>query len=166
MPPEESQPTEDRMPTQLAAGALLGPYRIEAPIGAGGMGQVFRATDTRLQRSVAIKVSDHRFSARFEREARAIAQLNHPHICTLHDVGPNYLVMELVDGDTVADRLEKGALPVEQVIRYGAQIADALARFGSPPACSRGGAVPGSGSGGPLAVSDRREGGAGVGRPT
>ena len=84
---------------------MLGPYRIEAPLGEGGMGRVFRATDTRLHRSVAIKIPAERFSERFEREARAIAALNHPHICTLHDVGPAYLVMELVEGETLAARL-------------------------------------------------------------
>ena len=88
----------DSTVTQLAAGTQLGPYKIEAPIGAGGMGQVFKARDTRLGRAVAIKITDEKFSARFEREARAISALNHPNICTLHDVGPNYLVMELVEG--------------------------------------------------------------------
>jgi serine/threonine protein kinase len=84
--------------TGLVAGEQLGPYRIEAPLGAGGMGEVYRATDTRLQRAVAIKVSAEHFSERFEREARAIASLNHPNICQIYDVGPNYLVMELVEG--------------------------------------------------------------------
>ena len=111
----------------LSVGDKLGPYEIIAPIGAGGMGQVFRALDIRLNRAVAVKISSEQFSARFEREARAIAQLNHPHICTLHDVGPNYLVMELVEGETLSARLEKGALPMDQVLRYGAEIADALA---------------------------------------
>src|SRR5438477_12098412 len=78
----------------LSVGEKLGPYEILAPIGAGGMGEVYRATDTRLHREVAVKVSAERFSERFEREARAIASLNHPNICTLHDVGPDYLVME------------------------------------------------------------------------
>jgi Tol biopolymer transport system component len=117
----------DSTVTMLAAGAQLGPYVIEAPLGAGGMGQVFRARDTRLGRAVAIKVTHEQFSARFEREARAISALNHPHICTLHDVGPNYLVMELVEGDTLAARLKKGPLPIELVLRYGAETADALA---------------------------------------
>ena len=108
-------------------GAQLGPYKIEAAIGAGGMGEVYRACDTRLGREVAIKISAEEFSTRFEREARAVAALNHPNICTLHDVGPNYLVMELVQGDTLAARLKKGALPMSQVLEYGAQIADALA---------------------------------------
>jgi serine/threonine protein kinase len=81
----------------LTAGERLGPYEIVAPLGSGGMGDVYRARDTRLGRDVAIKVAQERFGERFEREARAIAQLNHPHICTLHDVGPDYLVMELVE---------------------------------------------------------------------
>jgi len=111
----------------VAAGATLGPYRIDAPIGAGGMGTVYRATDTRLGRVVAIKIALEHYSERFEREARAISALNHPHICTLHDVGPNYLVMELVEGSTLAEEIGKGPLNPEQVARYGAQIASALA---------------------------------------
>jgi Tol biopolymer transport system component len=107
--------------------SVLGPYRIEAPLGQGGMGRVFRATDTRLHRSVAIKIPAERFSERFEREARAIAALNHPHICTLHDVGPAYLVMELVEGETLSARLRRGRLSLEQTVEYGAQIASALA---------------------------------------
>jgi len=118
---------EDSGLERLAAGASLGPYKIESSIGAGGMGQVYKARDTRLGRAVAIKVSSREFIARFEREARAISSLNHPHICTLHDIGPNYLVMELVEGPTLAERLKQGALPMESVLRYGAQIADALA---------------------------------------
>jgi serine/threonine protein kinase/tetratricopeptide (TPR) repeat protein len=110
-----------------APGTLLGPYRVEGKLGEGGMGEVFRALDTRLGRSVAIKIAHERFSARFEREARAIASLNHPNICILHDVGPNYLVMELVEGETIAARLKKGPLPVEETIRYARQIAAALA---------------------------------------
>src|SRR5260370_15099478 len=105
---------DDSTATQLMPGARLGPHRIESKIGEGGMGQVFRAIDTRLGRPVAIKTSHEQFSVRFEREARAIAQLNHPHICTLYDVGPNYLVMELVEGDSLAARLRKGALPLDQ----------------------------------------------------
>jgi serine/threonine protein kinase len=84
----------------LSAGEKLSPYEILAAIGAGGMGEVYRAADTRLQREVAVKISAERFSERFEREAKAIAALNHPNICTVHDVGPNYLVMELVEGPT------------------------------------------------------------------
>src|SRR5208283_2189017 len=118
--PDLSQP-------KITTGTRLGPYRIEAPLGRGGMGQVFSATDTRLARLVAIKISDERFSDRFEREARAIAALNHPHICTLYDVGPNYLVMELLEGEVLAERLKRGKLSLEQTLLYGAQICDALA---------------------------------------
>src|ERR1700693_5888854 len=117
----------DSTVTLLTPGAQLGPYQIEAPIGAGGMGSVYRAVDTRLGRKGAIKICAQQFSGRFEREARAISSLNHPHICTLYDVGPNYLVMELVEGDTLAARLQKGRLPMPAVLRYAAEIADALA---------------------------------------
>src|SRR5258708_7665545 len=91
------------------------------------MGSVYRAVDTRLGRKVAIKICAQQFSGRFEREARAICSLTHPHICTLYDVGPNYLVMELVEGETLAARLQKGRLPMAAVLRYAAEIADALA---------------------------------------
>src|SRR3954470_16090068 len=101
-----------------SVGSKVGPYEILAPIGAGGMGEVWKARDTRLNRSVAIKFSREQFSERFEREAKAIAQLNHPHICTVHDVGPNYLVMECVEGESLDARLGKGALKVEQTFRY------------------------------------------------
>jgi Tol biopolymer transport system component/predicted Ser/Thr protein kinase len=117
----------DSTVTILTPGAQLGPYQIEAPIGAGGMGSVYRAVDTRLGRKVAIKICAQQFSGRFEREARAISSLNHPHICTLYDVGPNYLVMELVEGETLAAHLQKGRLPMAAVLRYAAEIADALA---------------------------------------
>jgi eukaryotic-like serine/threonine-protein kinase len=113
--------------TMVTSGAQLGPSKVEEAIGVGGMGQVFRAIDTRLNRAVAIKTSTRVFDLRFEREARAIAQLNHPHICTLYDVGANYLVMELLDGETLRSRLKAGALGRDQVLSYGAQIADALA---------------------------------------
>jgi len=105
----------------LSAGERLGPYEILAPIGAGGMGDVYKARDTRLDRTVAIKVSKTEFSERFEREARAVAALNHPNICTLHDVGSNYLVMEYIGGTPL-----KGPLPLDQALRYAAQICDAL----------------------------------------
>jgi serine/threonine protein kinase len=108
-------------------GARLGSYRITELLGAGGMGRVYRAHDDRLGRFVAIKILDDRFSARFEREARAVAALNHPNVCTLYDIGPNYLVMELVEGESLATRLQRGPLERHLVIRYGMQIADALA---------------------------------------
>jgi len=117
----------DRTATQIGVGTRLGPYLIEGPLGAGGMGEVFRARDTRLGRAVAIKISNAKFSDRFEREARAISALNHPHICTLYDVGPNYLVMELIEGEALSARLRKGRLTMQEVLRCGAQIADALA---------------------------------------
>jgi eukaryotic-like serine/threonine-protein kinase len=117
---------EDTTLIELASGACLGPYRIESKLGEGGMGKVFRAIDTRLGRAVAIKTTREQFNARFEREARAISSLNHPNICILHDVGPNYLVMELVEGETIAARLKKGPLPLEEAIRYAGQIAAAL----------------------------------------
>jgi predicted Ser/Thr protein kinase/predicted esterase len=113
--------------TVVATGAQLGPYKIEAQIGAGGMGTVYRALDTRLGRVVAIKVAAERYSERFQREAQAIATLNHPHVCTLYDVGPNYLVMELIEGSTLAAEIKKGPLAPALAARYGAQIAEALA---------------------------------------
>jgi serine/threonine protein kinase len=117
-----------RVPTSsLPPKTRLGPYEVLGAIGAGGMGEVYKARDTRLNRKVAIKIVHERFGAWFEREARAISSLNHPHVCTLYDVGPNYLVMELVEGETLAARLEKGKLPLQLVLRYGAEIADALA---------------------------------------
>src|SRR5882724_11980764 len=100
----------------LFPGTRLGPYEIQTPLGAGGMGEVYQGRDTRLDRSVAIKVCAAQFSERFEREARAISALNHPHICTLYDVGPNYLVMELVDGATLADRIAQGPVPLEEAL--------------------------------------------------
>src|SRR5580658_2493774 len=105
----------------LPAGTRLGPYEILAPIGAGGMGEVFKARDTRLDRIVAVKVSKTEFNERFEREARAIATLNHPHICQLYDVGPDYLVMEFVEGAAL-----KGPLPLDKTVEYATQILDAL----------------------------------------
>src|SRR6202162_4957289 len=111
---------------RLTPGAQIGPYKIEAALGAGGMGEVYRAVDTRLKRTVAIKVAKENFGERFERGARAIAALNHPNICTLHDVGPNYLVMELIEGPTLAERIEQGAIPLEESLNIAKQIADAL----------------------------------------
>jgi eukaryotic-like serine/threonine-protein kinase len=120
----------------LTAGSRLGPYEILSSLGAGGMGEVYRARDTRLERTVAIKVLPAHLSSspesrqRFEREAKTISQLSHPHICALHDVGregeTEYLVMEYLEGETLADRLLKGPLPLEQTLRYGMQISDAL----------------------------------------
>src|SRR5215472_13392467 len=110
----------------LATGSHLGPYEIVAPIGAGGMGEVYRARDPRMGREVAIKVSADRFSDRFEREVRAVAALNHPNICHIYDVGPNYLVLELVEGLTLAERIKAGALPLQDALSIGRQIAEAL----------------------------------------
>ena len=101
----------------LSVGDQLGPYEILASIGAGGMGDVYKARDTRLDRIVAIKVSKTEFSERFEREARAVAALNHSNICTLYDVGPNYLVMEYIEGAPL-----KGPLTLDQTLKYAAQI--------------------------------------------
>ena len=120
----------------LISGTRLGPYEILAPIGAGGMGEVYKATDTRLDRTVAIKVLPEHLAesperkARFEREAKAISQLNHPHICTLYDVGEqdgiDFIVMEHIEGETLAERLKKGALKLDKALEYGIQIADGL----------------------------------------
>jgi serine/threonine protein kinase len=126
------------LPIELTPGSTLGPYRIEGKLGEGGMGVVYRAADTRLGRNVAIKMLQHGIGSdhpqaveRFAREARSISALNHPHICGLYDVGEqngmHYLVMEFVEGETLAARLKRGALPAEQVLRYGKEIAQALA---------------------------------------
>ena len=121
---------------ELAPGTELGHYKLVRLIGAGGMGEVYQATDTRLDRTVAIKVlpahvaGNRQARERFEREARTISQLNHPHICTLFDVGQengvDFLVMEYIEGETLAARLEKGALPLDQAMQHGIEIADAL----------------------------------------
>jgi serine/threonine protein kinase len=111
----------------FSAGEQLGHYKILSMIGKGGMGEVYLGTDTRLGRSVAIKVSSREFNDRFEREARAISALNHPNICTLYDVGPNYLVMELVEGELLSKLIERGPLPLDKALSYGVQIVDALA---------------------------------------
>src|SRR5580700_3503878 len=105
----------------LTSGTRLGPYEIAAPLGAGGMGEVYMARDTRLDRVVAVKVCKEEFSERFEREAHAVAALNHSSICTLHDVGPNYLVMEYIEGKPL-----KGPLPLAQAMKYAIQICSAL----------------------------------------
>jgi len=120
----------------LGSGTTLGRYEIGSPLGAGGMGEVYRARDTRLDRTVAIKILPAHLSSnpeakqRFEREARAISSLNHPNICTLHDVGHqdgvDYLVMECLEGQTLADRLLKSPLPLEQVLKYGIEICEGL----------------------------------------
>ena len=121
----------------FTSGTKLGPYVIESPLGAGGMGEVYRARDSRLEREVAIKIlpadvnSDTNLRQRLEREAKAVSRLSHPHICTLHDIGQqdgvDFLVMELLDGETLERRLVRGPLPAEQTIRYAAHLADALA---------------------------------------
>ena len=120
----------------LDAGVKLGPYEILSPLGAGGMGEVYKARDTRLDRTVAIKVlpehvaADPDLKQRFEREAKTISSLNHPHICTLYDIGSqdgiDFLVMEYLEGDTLAQRLAKGALPLDQALTVAIEIADAL----------------------------------------
>src|SRR5215469_13026723 len=121
----------------LVSGTTLGPYEILKPLGAGGMGEVYRARDARLDRTVAIKILPQHLSSsaelrtRFEREARAASALNHPHICHLYDIGSQdgiaYLVMEYLEGESLADRLHKGVLPLKQTLRIGVQIAEALA---------------------------------------
>ena len=127
---------------QLKQGTALGPYEITGSLGAGGMGEVYRAVDSRLGRTVAIKVLPEHLAAReelrarFDREAKAVSQLNHQHICTLHDVGEavvngsrvHYLVMEMLEGETLAERIARGPMPLDQVIRFAMQIADALDR--------------------------------------
>lgn len=122
----------------LAVGTKLGPYEIESAVGAGGMGEVYRARDMRLERTVAIKVLNSTIATtpdlkvRFEREAKTISQLNHPHICTLHDIGSHdgadYLVMEYLEGESLADRLKRGPLPLHELLKIGCDIADALDR--------------------------------------
>ena len=112
--------------TRWTTGTQLGPYQIVGRLGQGGMGEVFQARDTRLGRNVAVKIAHAEFIGRFQREALAISALNHPHICTLYDVGSDYLVMELVEGETLARHLNKGRLSMDLVLRYGAQLADAL----------------------------------------
>src|SRR5580698_2204294 len=120
----------------LAPNTKLGPYEIQSPLGAGGMGEVYRANDTRLDRTVAIKIlpthlsANPEFKQRFEREARAISSLNHPHICHLYDIGSqdgtDFLVMEFLDGETLADRLRRGALPFPELLKIGIEVAEAL----------------------------------------
>src|SRR6516162_1630714 len=121
----------------LTSGTKLGPYEIQSPLGAGGMGEVYRAKDTRLNRTVAIKILSAHLSdnpeikQRFEREARAISALNHASICQLYDIGSqdgtDFLVMEFLEGETLADRLSKGAMPLSEVLKTGTAVAEALA---------------------------------------
>jgi serine/threonine protein kinase len=110
----------------FAAGTQLGPYQILGPLGVGGMGRVYQAHDSRLGRNVAIKISHERFSQRFTREARAIAQLSHSNICTLYDIGPDYLVMECVEGATLEARISAGPLPIAVAIDIAFQVAQGL----------------------------------------
>ena len=121
----QNQATFDESLGPLGPGSQLGPYRILSLLGAGGMGRIYRAFDARLGREVAIKVGEERFSARFDREVRAVAALNHPNICTVHDVGANYLVMELVDGDTLRLGVERG-LPLDRTLTIARQMLQAL----------------------------------------
>src|SRR6516162_3448625 len=118
----------------LNPGTKLGPYEVQAPLGAGGMGEVYRARDTRLDRTVAIKIlashlsSSPELKQRMEREARAISSLNHPNICHLYDIGSqdgtDYLVMEFLQGETLAERVQKGALPLNEIAKIGVEVAD------------------------------------------
>jgi eukaryotic-like serine/threonine-protein kinase len=120
----------------LTAGTKLGPYEIHSFLGAGGMGEVYRARDTRLDRTVAVKIlpthlcENPEFKQRFEREARTVSSLNHPHICHLYDIGSqdstDFLVMEFLDGQTLADRLRKGALALNELLKVGIEVAEAL----------------------------------------
>src|SRR5215467_13480803 len=120
----------------LTSGTKLGPYEIISPLGAGGMGEVYRARDIRLDRTVAIKILPSHLSEnpearqRFDREARTISSLNHPNICTLHDIGHqdglDYLVMECLEGETLGDRLRRGPLPIDQVLKFGIDICEGL----------------------------------------
>src|SRR5262245_5427035 len=110
----------------LPAGSSLGPYEIISPLGAGGMGEVYRARDPRLNREVAIKVASARFSERSSREARAVAALNHPNVCHIYDVGPDYLVMELVEGPTLAERIGQGPISLDESLQIAGQIAEGL----------------------------------------
>src|SRR5580658_513556 len=110
----------------LSPGTTLGPYEILKLLGAGGMGEVYRARDPRMGREVAIKISAEHFSDRFSREVHAVAALNHPNICQLYDVGSDYLVMELVEGPTLAEKIRQGAVPLDEALPIARQIADAL----------------------------------------
>ena len=124
--PPEAVPLVSALHPASLVGQKLDRFLVESYLGGGGMGEVYQARDTRLGRTVALKIASGHFSDRFEREAQAIAALNHPNICTLHDVGPNYLVMELVQGPTLADRIAKGPIPLGDALRIATQIADAM----------------------------------------
>src|SRR5579863_1062062 len=134
--PSACAPTGTAVEVMLALGTKLGPYEITGAVGAGGMGEVYRARDTRLGRDVAIKVLPQHLTEkadarqRFEREARAVSSLNHAHICTLYDIGQqdgtDFLVMEYLESETLAKRLEKGALPTSELLRIAIEISDAL----------------------------------------
>jgi len=129
----------------LISGTKLGPYEIQSPLGTGGMGEVYRALDTRLARTVAVKVlashlsSSPELKQRMEREARAISSLNHPHICQLYDIGSqndtDYLVMEFLEGETLAERLRKGAMPLPEVLKIGIAVAEAMALRTAAASC-------------------------------
>jgi serine/threonine protein kinase len=132
------------------ASTKLGPYEIQSPLGAGGMGEVYRARDTRLDRTVAVKIlpthlcENPEFKQRFEREARTISSLNHPHICHLYDIGSqegtDFLVMEFLDGETLAERLRKGAVPLNELLKVAIEVAEALEvahRAGIVSGCSQ-----------------------------
>src|ERR1044072_3132842 len=110
----------------LSDGEQLGHYKIVSMIGKGGMGEVYLGTDTRLGRPVAIKVSSREFNDRFEREAQAISTLNHPNICTLYHIGPKYLGIEYIEGETLSKLIERGPLPLDKALAYAVQIVDAL----------------------------------------
>ena len=121
------KPADDLVPeSSISPSTRLGPYQIVSRIGNGGMGEVWKARDSRLNRDVAIKISARQFTGRFEREARAIAALNHPNICTLYDIGPNYLVMEFVEGQTLSGHMKRGPIPLEEALGIAKQIAGAL----------------------------------------
>ena len=133
------EPDDRQLGMAFSTGALIGPYEVLGTLGAGGMGEVYRARDTRLGRTVAIKVLPSARSdlkARFAREARTIATLTHPHICRLYDVGQqdgtDYLVMEVLDGETLAARLTRGPLPARDVLKHAVEIAGALATAAAP----------------------------------
>src|SRR5258708_20280874 len=135
------EPAAESTGTRFAAGTQLGQYRIEAPLGAGGMGEVFRARDTRLNRTVAIKISQRRFTGRFKQEARAVAALNHPNIVQIYELGSeagdDFIVMEFVPGRTLAELLRVAPLSLDQALESAGQIASALSASHAPPTAPR-----------------------------